>query len=301
MPVPHVTLFGFYYFLAIASMFAICVGCVFLSKKKGPEFTHKLILWLVWINFALHFLKQFLPLSIQNWPDSLMWSGSPNLCAFIILFGPFLYISKNKYLRDYFFYIGVASGLLVYFWPTTAIERTDLQGMTYILECVRFYFCHLVIVVAPLLMVTSRLHTLRFKRLWAVPLLFGAVLFVVSIHCAICGPILHDKGFSTEWFGPNGVFTRFSSNESMQFGPQVKLDKAIGFIYPFYFPYLLSYTIDGTTYFVPVLWILPIIYLGTYLLGPIAIFLVDPKGSKLELIALRQRIKMHRNARQKKC
>ena len=299
--VPHVHYFDIFYFIAILGMVALTVASVLLCKKKGKEFTHRFILVLIWANFALHFLKQFLPYYFTNWPYSLSASGAPNLCAFFVLFGPVMYLSKNKYLRDYFFYIGVLSGVLVYFWPTTPVEAVQLDGWTYILECIRFYLCHLLILIAPLVMVTSGLHTLRFNRLWCVPVCFGVALFVIALHCVICGPVLHVPGYLTEWFGPEGILSRQGANESMQFGPQSKFDKSFGFLYMFYFPYLLTFPIEGTVYFVPVLWILPAIYLGAYLIGPAMMFLVDPKGTKLGFLAYRQKRQMRRNARGNKC
>ncbi|MBQ7250885.1 MAG: hypothetical protein IJS37_06050 [Bacilli bacterium] len=300
--VPHVRYFGIYYFVAIFGMALLATLSVFLCKKKGPRFAHRFILALVWANFALHFVKQFTLYYFERWPYSLSASGVPNLCAFFVLFGPLMYLSKNKYLRDYFFYIGVLSGILVFFWPTTAVEATYLDGLTYVLECIRFYLCHLLILIAPLCMVASGLHKLEFRRLWAIPLCFGFALFIIALHCVICGPLLRLPGYIGEWFGPNGIFGRQGSNESMQFGPQAKFDKTIlGSLYPFWFPYLLSYNIDGVTYFVPVLWMIPALYLGTYIIGPIMLFLADPKGTRIGWLTYKQKRKMRRNARKNKC
>ena len=309
--VPHVHYFDIFYFIAIFGMVVLAVLSGWLCKKKGPEFTHRFVLVLVWVNFAIHFLKQFTPFYIDRWPYSLATSGVPNLCAFFVLFGPLMYLSKNKYFRDYFFYIGILSGVLVFLWPTTAVEvtypdGTPVDGVAYVLECIRFYLCHLLILVPPICMVAGGLHKLEFRRLWSIPLCFGFVLFVIGVHCVICGPVLRLPEYASEWFGPSGLFGRGSvypgSNESMQFGPQAKFDKTIlGSLYPFWFPYLLSYNIDGVTYFVPVLWMIPALYLGTYIIGPIMLFLADPKGTRIGWLTYKQKRKMRRNARKNKC
>ncbi len=298
--VPHVQYFNFYYFLAIFGMAVLATLSLLLCKKKGKKFTHGFVLALIWANFALHFLKQFLPYYSSRWPNSLIDSGVPNLCAFLVFFSPLLYMSKNKYLRDYFFYVGVVSGILVYFWPTTPAEF-QADGATYVLECIRFYWCHLVILIAPMAMMVGGIHTLSIRRIWAVPLLFTAVLGIIVVHCAIAGPILHLPGFVDEWGGVHGFFSRYNSNESMQFGPQLKLDKTLGFIYPYYFPYVLSFPVEGGYMFVPALWLLPLLYVATYIVAPVLILIFDSRQAKMERAEYQQRRQMRRLARKNKC
>ena len=298
MLVARVQYFNLFYFIAILAMFALTAGSVILCRKKGQKFAHRFILVLIWLNFALHFLKQFLPVCYGNWPNSLALSGVPNLCAFFVVFGPLMYLSKNKYFRDYFFYIGVLSGFLVYWWPTTPVEATWLDGWSYVSECMRFYACHLLILIAPFVMVMTGLHKLEFRRLWTIPLMFCFAEAVIVAHCLICGPGLHLPGYLSDW---SVVFTRNNTNESMQFGPQMKFDKMLGGVYQYYFPYLLTFKVGETLYFVPALWIMPLIYIGTYIIGPAFIACLCPKETKLAFVAWKQRRKMRRNRRNNKC
>ena len=283
------------YFLCIALAACLSALLVLLCRKKGQVFAYKFVMVLVWANFALHFLKQFLPFYISRWPWGLVDSAFPNLCAVLIFLAPFIMLSKNKYLMDYFCLLGFVSGVLVYFVPTGA-TRTDVSGFDYVFETVRFYLCHFPLIVCPLIIVTSRIHRLNWRRLWMVPLIFGAILALISLQQFLCGPILKLDGHPHEWLGENGVLNPHNpfaimSNQSMQFGPQPGVDPILGWLYPYYLPYVLTFPYGGQIYFVPVLWILPIIYLATYLFGPLLCMPFEHEAMKRDFQSFKARIK----------
>lgn len=296
---PSLVEFGnFWYFFFLVLMAGLAVGSVWLCRKKGQKFAHKFILVLLWANFALHFVKQILPTFINWLPQGLCDSLFPNLCAWLIFFGPFIYIFGNKYFKDYLFYIGFLSGFLVYLVPTGAI-RHDLSALEYASETARFYLCHAPLIIVPLVMADQKLHRLDWKRLWSIPLIFGLVLTCIACHCFLFGPILKFDRFPHEWVGPDGVLNRFGinakiANQSMQFGPQPAADKALSWLYPALIPGLMTFHVDGELYFTPVIWILPFIALGTAIIGPLMALPFEHRAMKMDVLAWRQKRKLRK-------
>ncbi|MCR5349185.1 MAG: hypothetical protein K6E59_06245 [Bacilli bacterium] len=290
---------NFFYFLFIFLLIGLVVGSILLCRKLGKKFSHRFISIILWANFALHILKQFLPLSIAHWPTGWTDSAFPNLCATLIVVSPFIFHWGNKYMKDYMYYMGVISGILVYLVPTGAM-RSDITGLDYAFETARFYFCHWPMVVCGILMVEQGFHKLDWKRLWAIPFLYCAVLAIISLDQILFGPILKVPGYPTEWLGENGVLYRanFASvwtNQSMQFGPQPGVDAILGWAYPYLIPGLMTFQVDGVLYFTPVIWIFPFIAIGTALLGPLMALPFEHRQMGIDLVALGQRNKMRRN------
>ena len=281
-----------WYFLFIAFLIGFTVFSVWLCRKKGQTFSKRYISIMLWANFALHFLKQFLPGAIASWPYSLTGSLFPNLCAVLVFFGPFIFHFGNRYVKDYFYYIGILSGTLVYLVPTGALFEGPMGAAEWC-ETFRFYLCHIPLVVCPLLMVDRGFHKLDWKRLWDIPVIFGAVLLIISLQVVLFGPVLKIPGYPTDWVGPNGILNRLAPsnmhNQSMQFGPQPGVDKILGAAYPYLIPYLMTYKVDGQIYFTPVIWILPFIAIGTVIIGPLMTLPYGHADMKADIEALKAR------------
>lgn len=296
---PSLVEFGnVWYFLFLVLLLGAVAGSVILCRKKGPKFAHRFILALLWGNFALHFLKQVLPTFLEWFPQGLCDSLFPNLCAVLIFFGPFIYLFGTKRMKDYFFYIGILSGTLVYLMPTGAV-RHDLPAYAYASETIRFYLCHFPLIAAPLIMVDQKFHRLDWKRLWSIPLYFCLALTFIAFHCILFGPILKFDRFPHDWIGPDGVFNRLGpnggiANQSMQFGPQPGVDAIFGPAYKFLIPGLMVFYVGDQLYFTPVIWIMPFIFLGTAIIGPLMTLPFERKAMKMDVLAWRQKRKMRK-------
>ena len=287
---------NFYYFLFLALLVGISVFSVMLCNRLGKVFAKRYITIILWVNFALHFLKQLLPIYFSKWPSGLTDSLFPNLCATLIVLSPFIFLFGGKYLKDYMFYIGVLSGVLVYLVPTGAM-REDVTGLDYAFETARFYLCHWPLVVAGLLMVQQGFHKLDWKRLWSIPLVFAGILTIISVSQILFGPIMKLDGYPHDWVGADGVFNRINlhaamSNQSMQFGPQAGVDGLFGWAYPYLIPGLMTYRIDGEIYFTPIIWIIPFLYLGTVIIGPLMALPFEHRQMRMDVLAFRQKRKM---------
>ena len=284
------------YFLFILFLFGVTALSSYLCNKLGKQFAFRYLSIILWANFGLHFLKQLLPHFLAQFPYGLADSAFPNLCAVLIVLAPFIFHFGNDYLKDYFYYIGFISGVLVYLVPTGAM-RTDLAQGDYYFETFRFYFCHWPLVVGSLLMVSQGFHKLDWKRLWAIPLMFCAILAIIAIDQIFFGPVMKLPGYPYEWVGEHGVLNRMNvssaySNQSMQFGPQPGVDGILGWLYPALIPGLMTYYVGGEIYFTPVIWIMPFIYIGAAILGPLLTLPFERKAMRADILGLRQKMKM---------
>ena len=297
---------NFWYFFFIVTSFALTWLSLALCHHYGKKFARIFILVLLWGNFALHFLKQFLPYWYNSWPYTLADSLGPNLCAILIVTAPFIFLFGNDYFKDYFFYIGLISGVAVHFYPTGTMDHASYPGgffsnPNYYIAVIRFYFCHLVLIITSLLSVEQGFHKLNYKRLWAVPLIYALYLAGVSFNAILLGPILHHPYFPQDWIGADGVLNFNAkhasiANQSMNFGPQPFLDGIIRPLYRYFLP-LGVFQIDGDYYFVPVLWQIPFIYLGALIAGPLMCLPFDYAHMKRDFLGFKQRRKLRKLSR----
>ena len=171
-----VEMFNLWYWFWMALVIVATVGLYFLLKKQKPS-TQKLALFsLLMLGLVLHFLKVFIPPYSTDLVRMLNDSWFINICGANIALFPFLFWSKKKVAKDYMFYIGLLTGLIVIFYPQEALGRPSEQ----LLDVIRFYYHHWIIMAVPLLMVLLKLHILSWKRVWAAPIgLLLVMLFII--------------------------------------------------------------------------------------------------------------------------
>ncbi len=175
---------GWYFFWLLISATAI-VGLYF-ALRKAPPFVQNLVLFSILIvGFILHFTKMNIPpyseivngelvITDRGWRDS--WFV--NICGANIALFPFIFLTKNKYLKDYMFYIGVISGLIALFYPQEPMAKPD--QIAELLDIIRFYFHHWMLLAVPILMVLLKKHKLSYKRVWVAPVgLLLLMLFII--------------------------------------------------------------------------------------------------------------------------
>jgi hypothetical protein len=171
-----IELLNFYYFFFIVAAFAILIGLYFALRNRSERIKTIVVFALLLSNLILHFLKiHFPPYSTDpNKAARDIWFI--NICAVSVLTFPIFYISKNKTLKDYMFYLGALSGFLALVYPTEAL------GKELVFDVWRFYYCHIVIFVAPILMVLLKIHELDYRRIWRIPFVMSAVLLFIMVQ-----------------------------------------------------------------------------------------------------------------------
>ena len=130
------------------------------------------------LGLLLHFLKAYIPPYSVDEARHLRDSWFVNICGANIALFPFMFFSKNKYVKDYMFYLGVLSGLLALFYPQEPLAKVDQLAEQ--LDIVRFYFHHWMVMAVPLLMVLFGHHKLSYKRVFCAPTgLLLLMLFII--------------------------------------------------------------------------------------------------------------------------
>ncbi len=168
---------GWYFFWLLLSA-GLVVGLYFLLRHRSTK-TQKIVLFsLLAVGLLLHFLKVYIPPYSVDEARMLRDAWFVNICAANIALFPFLFFIKNKYVKDYMFYIGVISGLIALFYPQEPLAKSNQLGET--LDILRFYYHHWMVMAVPLLMVLFKHHTLSYKRVWCVPIgLLLVMLFIM--------------------------------------------------------------------------------------------------------------------------
>lgn len=207
--------FNIFHFIYIAITVAIIVGAYFLLRRMNEKTRFRVIFGILAFNFALHFLKLLFPPYNNPLPNyglrSLRFIFPVNICAVSTMIFPFIYISKNNTLKDYMFYIGTISGIAAVIILGEGVDRSPLS-----FDVIRYFLCHISLVLAPLMMVIFGIHKLDYRRVWRVPLVFLIVL------CVICASevtltatnLLLDKDCNLETLLSSSV-----RNNAFIFGP----------------------------------------------------------------------------------
>ena len=164
----------FFYNILIA---LICVGFYFLMRNKSDKAKYYTILTLLIIGIFVHFSKLLIPEYQNTMPDSIIEVTLSSPCAISALTFPFIYLSKNKTLKDYLVVFGIISGVATLLFPL------DIQGKSmFDIDVVRFYVAHLIILLTPLFTYIFKIHTLTKKWVKHTILLFLLVLLIIVIN-----------------------------------------------------------------------------------------------------------------------
>jgi len=176
-----IEMFNAWYFFWFFMQICATTGLYFALRKANRKTQHAVLYGLLIIGLLAHFLKVYIPPYSVDEARMLRDSWFINICGANIALFPFLYFSKNKYIKDYMFYLGVLTGLIVLFYPQEPIAKGDQAAqMAEFWDIVRFYFHHWMIMAVPLLMVLLGHHKLSYKRVWAVPIgLLLLMLFII--------------------------------------------------------------------------------------------------------------------------
>ena len=175
--VMEIQMFNFWYFFWLILASGSIVGLYFLLRNKSTKTQNIVLFSLLALGLLFHFLKVYIPPysvdEARKWRDA--WFV--NICGANIALFPFFFFVKNKYVKDYMFYIGVLSGLIALFYPQEPLAKSNQLGEFW--DIVRFYYHHWMLLAVPLLIVLFKQHTLSYKRILAAPI--GLLLLMLFI------------------------------------------------------------------------------------------------------------------------
>ncbi len=202
---------NFWYFFFIILSAGLTVGLYYLLRNKSEKTKKWVLFSLLAFALVVHFLKLLIPPYNTNAEMRYRDSWFINICGANIFLFPFFFLSKNKILKDYMFYLGILGGGLAIIYPTEALNKT-LEN-PYYLEVIRFYLHHWILFAVPLLMVMLKVHDISYKRAWSAPTVLLVVMLFIMLNQVLQGEL----GFTNL---RNGEFLEIGyRNNSFIWGP----------------------------------------------------------------------------------
>ena len=173
-----IKMFNIWYFFWLLLGAGGILGLYFGLRNTSSKVQKTVLFSLLAFGLLLHFLKVFIPPYSVDEARKLRDAWFVNICGANIALFPFFFFSKNKYIKDYMFYIGVLSGLIALFYPQEPLAKSDQLGEFW--DIVRFYYHHWMLLAVPLLLVLFKQHTLSYRRVWSAPIgLLLLMLFII--------------------------------------------------------------------------------------------------------------------------
>lgn len=275
-----VKFFNMYYFMYIFIAAAIFFALLFVLRKANKKVIFWTLFGLLAFNFCLHFLKLAFPPYRDGLPGTIRKVTFENICAISSLIFPFLYLSKKDTARDYMFYLGTVSGILACFVPTEALNKSP-----FIFDTIRFYICHIILWVAPLLMVILGEHKLNYHRILRAPTVFLAVECIILVNEVIL------MGLGLVDGTLENLLSADYRNNSFVFGVTPDFEAVSGIVLIFVPKFLTVHPLTGDAMYWPILWMI----IPVYVYFTIVFFLMslywEHKHVKSDIIELKEKFK----------
>ena len=256
-----VDFFNFYYFMYIFIAFTLCLLLYLILKNKTKKQQYTTLLIIVFLNLALHFMKLLFPPYRDALPGSIRKITPENICAVSTIVLPILFVLKNrKILNNYFFFISFCGGIGAIFIPTEALGKNP-----FVFDTIRFYICHIVLLIIPILLASLDLFKPTLKKTLWIPTMFILIETLILLNEIILIKIGFVNSSLKDFLDPN------IRNSSLIFGPIKEMESFQGII-TIFVPKIFTqniFNIEGVgNFYWPVIWLiipsfiyLPLVYI----------------------------------------
>lgn len=269
----QIAMFNGWYFFWLLLLGAVTVGLYYLLRNKSRKVQSIVLFSILAFGLLMHFMKALYPPYSTDEARMLRDSWFVNICGANISLFPFFFLSKNKKLKDYMFYIGVISGLIALFYPQEPLAKSDQLGEQ--LDIIRFYFHHWMLLAVPLLMVLLKHHKLSYKRVFTAP----TGLLIVMLYIMLNQIFQSELGF-IPLRDQSEFFEIGYKNSSYIWGPGT--DDAIGnflaLFTPKFFKTVPVGEFAGQTKYWPWFWLITPVYLIVPILSFLLTMIFDHKN-----------------------
>ena len=257
---------SFMYFAYILLAVGICLGIFFSLRKCSDVIKRRVILIISFINLAQHLLKGVI--YPHYWGDfSPHLSSAYNVCAFLIISSPFVWLFGCELFKNFIVYLGSVAGMIAMIVPYWFIGQSAFQSEAY-----RFYLCHSLLFISSILPPLLGLVKLRWKHFWKIGFLFLAMLGIIVVNDII---FLVLGLYPTT--NPSDIYASLCEiNPCWSIVPPVGFDWLVKIIAVFSPSFLMGGNSSG--FYVPILWFAIPMYLGITLVSFIACISVDFKA-----------------------
>ena len=244
----NIQLFNFWYFFFIILSGSGFAGLYFLLRSRSHRTVKTVLISLMVFALILHFMKGLFPPYSLDYSRHLRDSWFINICGANIALFPFMLVSRNKYVKDYMFYIGVLSGLIAIFYPIDPILKPN-QSAEWI-DILRFYLHHNLLWYVPMLMILLNIHNLDYRRVWAVPVIFLLVMLFIILNQVFQSEL----GFID--LRGDDIHAIPYVNNSLIWGPDGNISKLIDWACPEFFKVIPVGPYAGETKYWPWFWLI---------------------------------------------
>ena len=237
-----------WYILSLMVLIVLPIMLYFVLRGRSEKTIKKVLLGMAFANFALHFLKFFHPTYICDVNSALIKVSLENICSVTTVVLPFTMLSKNKTIKGYFYLIALLGGFM-------AVLMTTEPNGRYVFEfdSLRYYFCHYILFVVPILAVALKEFKPDFKSSLWMPLMFfmgQTIILLNEVFLGLVGLVNYttESFLSSDFRNPSFVFGPFSEFQSMV--------DSISFLIPEIFTKNI-FGIEGVgDFYWPVIWLL---------------------------------------------
>lgn len=256
---------NFTYFFVLIMLIGITIGLYFLLRNKSVKTKKIVVFSLVFFNLLQHLFKGIV------WPH-MTYNGfqldnsACNMCAFLIIATPFVYMSKSKLWKDFITYLGTNGGLIAILIPYWFIGESIFTW-----EFLRFFVCHGLLLITSILPVLIGLHKISFNNFWKIGFIFELALILVTFNnmCFIVG--------NGDGINQNLYQILYNQNPTWSMHP-TDIFEALEGVIDFFSPDFLINSEKGI--YVPVLWYFIPVYLLITVLAFIFTVIFDKVGFK---------------------
>lgn len=165
-----------YIFIAIALIFGLYHG----FKNKNLKAKKILVFTLMIINLFQHLFKGYL--YPHMWGQGFSGLNTAyNMCAFLIIATPFIYLFGSELWKNFICYVGAAAGIVAICVPYWFTVETAFSW-----EATRFYLCHILLILTSLLPALFGIYKINWRFSFKLPFLFYLALIVIIFNEIVC-------------------------------------------------------------------------------------------------------------------